>query len=82
MELSGRPRDPSGVLQGPFWEHFGDPWAANVVQKAVLGTSVFFGRFLLSKGGGDACGSQYKPREEIARGPLEEIHLSYSETVF
>ena len=23
MELSGRPRDPSGVLQGSFWEHFG-----------------------------------------------------------
>ena len=26
MELSGRPRDPSGALEGAFLEHFGPFW--------------------------------------------------------
>ena len=47
MELSGRPRDPSGVLQGPFGEHFGpflDDFGVSFARAVVARIYLYFGR--------------------------------------
>ena len=39
MELSGRPRDPSGALQGQVLEHFGSFWGVMLVVFFACGGS-------------------------------------------
>ena len=47
MELSGRPRDPLGVFQGPFWEHFGPflyDFGISFARAVVASIYLYFGR--------------------------------------